>query len=82
MSPQVAELLVLDKGEQKTAWIPKLTKGRPLQTRAKSRDREIVRAQKKASNGRPRYLQSHVVWSRTLECSVNFYPYGSLHVIK
>ena len=34
----------------------------PLHTRAKSRDHEIVRAQKKVSKGRPsRHLQSHVV---------------------
>ena len=34
----------------------------PLHTRAKSRDHEIVRAQKKVSKGRPsRHLQNHVV---------------------
>ena len=30
-------------------------------TQAKSRDHEIVRAQKKVSKGRPKHLQNHVV---------------------
>ena len=50
-------------------------------TRAKSRDREIVRAQKKVSEGRLNIrtkscLQNHVVWSRTLKSSVKSYATG------
>jgi hypothetical protein len=45
----------------------------PLHTRAKSRDHRIVRAQRKVSRGRPNTPQNHVVWSRTLECSVKSY---------
>jgi hypothetical protein len=45
----------------------------PLHTRAKSRDHEIVRAQKTVSKGHPTHLEHHVVWSRTLNCSVKSY---------
>jgi hypothetical protein len=46
-------------------------KGPPLHKRAKSRDREVGRGQRK----RPKavqitHRQNHVVWSRTLKCSV------------
>jgi hypothetical protein len=44
----------------------------PLHTRAKSRDHEIVGAQKKVIKGR----QNRVVWSRTLKCSVKSYVTG------
>jgi hypothetical protein len=58
---------------------------RSLHTRAKSRDYEIVRAQKKVFKGRPpRHLQNHVVWSRILKCSVKSYvtmPSTSEHEI-
>ena len=69
----------------------------PLHTRIKSRDREIVRAQKKSvQRSSPTHLQNHVVWSRTLKCSVkpymmgpqpnvvsmNFYSCGSSHMIE
>jgi hypothetical protein len=43
----------------------------PLHTRAKSRDHEIVRAQKQSvQKATPTHLQHHVMWSRILECSV------------
>ena len=42
--------------------------------RAKCRDHEIVRAQKKVSKGRPKTTsKNHVVWSQTLKCSVKSY---------
>ena len=51
----------------------------PLHTRAKSRDHEIVRAQKESVRrlSVPRHLRSHVVWSRILECGVKPYVTGS-----
>jgi hypothetical protein len=48
----------------------------PLNTRAKSHDHEVVRAQKKVSKAVPRHLQHHVVLSRTLKCSVKPYVTG------
>ena len=42
--------------------------------RAKSRDNEILRAQKKVSKGHLNtHLQNHVLWSRTLKCTVKSY---------
>ena len=49
----------------------------PLHTRAKSRDHEIVRAQRKCPKAVPIHLQNHVVWSRALKCSVKAYVIGS-----
>ena len=50
---------------------PRSLKG-PLHRRVKSRDHEIVRAQKKVS------VQNHVVWSRILlECNVKSHVTGS-----
>ena len=50
----------------------------PLHTRAKSRDDEIVRAQKKKcpKAAVPTHLQNHVVWSQIRKCSVNSYVTG------
>ena len=48
----------------------------PLHTRAKSRDHEIVRAQRKCFKVVPTHLQYHVVWSRILKCSVKLYATG------
>ena len=50
---------------------PALNSG-PLHTRAKGRDHEIVRAQKKVSKLKavPTHLPHHVVWSRMFKCSV------------
>ena len=46
----------------------------PLHTRAKSRDHEIARAQKKMSKGCPRHTSKIMqTWSRILECSVKSY---------
>jgi hypothetical protein len=46
-------------------------------TQAKSRDHEIVRAQTKVPKGRPKtHLQTHIVRSRTFECSVKSYVIG------
>jgi hypothetical protein len=48
----------------------------PLHTRAKSRDLEIVRAQKKVSKGRPNTPPKSwcsVVMESTLKCSVKSY---------
>ena len=43
----------------------------PLHTRAKSRDHEILRAQKKVSKGHPRHLPNQVVvWSRIMQSYV------------
>ena len=44
-----------------------------LHTRAKSCDHEIVRAQRKCPKAVPTHLQNHVVWLRTLKCSVKSY---------
>ena len=44
-----------------------------LHTWAKSRDHEIVRAQKKVSKGccpLPTHLRNHVVWSHTFKCNM------------
>ena len=68
----------------------------PIHTRAKRRDHEILRAQRKCPKAVPKHLQIHVVWSRTLKCSVkpymttsstkchfnNIYSCGSSHMIK
>ena len=43
----------------------------PPHTRAKSRDHQILRAQKTCPRVVPRRLQNYVVWSRALKCSVN-----------
>jgi hypothetical protein len=48
----------------------------PLYTQAKSRDPEIVRAQRKCPKVVPTHLQNHVVWSRALKCSVKSYVTG------
>jgi hypothetical protein len=48
----------------------------PLHTRSKSRDHEIVRAQKKCPKAVPRHFQNHVVWSHALKCSVKSYVTG------
>ena len=43
----------------------------PLHTPSKSRDHEIVRAQKKCPKVVPRHFQNHVMWSHALKyCSV------------
>ena len=40
------------------------------------RDHGIVTTQKKVSKGRPKTPQTHVLWSRTLKCSVKLYVTG------
>jgi hypothetical protein len=45
----------------------------PPHTRAKSRDHEIVGAQRKCPKAVPTHLQNHVVWSRIFKCSVKSY---------
>ena len=42
----------------------------PLHKRVKSRDHEIVRAQKKIYKGHPKTLSKSCRWSQTLKCSV------------
>ena len=49
----------------------------PLHIRAKSRDHEILRAQKwECLKAIPRHFQNHVVWSWILKCSVKSYVTG------
>jgi hypothetical protein len=47
-----------------------------LHTQAKSRDHEIVRAQKKVSKCHPKTPPKYVVWSWILKCSVKSYVLG------
>ena len=75
---------------------PNLDNLGPLHTRAKSRDHDIVRAQRKCPKAVPTHLQHHVVWSQTFKSSVkpyatkaptnaisiNLYSCGFLYMIK
>jgi len=67
--------LTLDKND----WIAPWTHNNlgPLHTRAKRRDHEMVRAQKKVSEAVPTHLHNHVVWPWTLKCGVESYVTGS-----
>ena len=46
---------------------------RATHARAKSRDHDIVRFQEKYPKAVPRHVQTHVVWSHVLNCSVKPY---------